>query len=222
MRRCVVDDEFHRAGAFLPAPSPELVTRFVPTPPPLPSVQQPRWELPDAVFVRGAGATEAKKVGTEGGANDGRHHHHHNQVTQSAAARERRRRINNKMAELSGLIPGASRMNSTAEMLQATTHLIRLLPNPPFPIAEDATAAAMVVASLFDDLEPTTTCIRIRRARRHGREHGKGSFAFVELNDDSYVSNLQPSSIRSRRFELLRTTSGTLQSPLSPRVVRRA
>ncbi|XP_066162103.1 uncharacterized protein [Oryza sativa Japonica Group] len=134
--RGVVADgrSFRRAGAALPAPPTELVTRFVPTPPPLPPVQQQqqqqRWELPDAVFVRGAGAAEAKKGGAAASHDDhddGRHHHHHNQAVQSAAARERRRRISSKTAELSRLIPGAARMNSTAEMLQAAARHVRLL-----------------------------------------------------------------------------------------------
>ncbi|KAF0889619.1 hypothetical protein E2562_029293 [Oryza meyeriana var. granulata] len=96
---------------------PELVTGFVPTPPPMP-VQQ-HWQLPDAVFVRGAGA-EPKKGGEAGNG-------HHNQAVQSAAARERRRRISNKTAELSRLIPGAAKLNSTAEMLQAAARHVKLL-----------------------------------------------------------------------------------------------
>lgn len=131
-RGVVVDGgSFRRAGAVLPAPPTELVTRFVPTPPPLPPVQQQRWELPDAVFVRGAGAAEAKKGGAAASHDDDddgrRHHHHHNQAVQSAAARERRRRISSKTAELSRLIPGAARMNSTAEMLQAAARHVQLL-----------------------------------------------------------------------------------------------
>ncbi|XP_006664569.1 transcription factor bHLH52-like [Oryza brachyantha] len=49
------------------------------------------------------------------------------QAVQSAAARERRRRITGKTAELSRLIPGASRLNSTAEMLQAAARYVKLL-----------------------------------------------------------------------------------------------
>uniref|UniRef100_A0A0E0MMM8 BHLH domain-containing protein n=1 Tax=Oryza punctata TaxID=4537 RepID=A0A0E0MMM8_ORYPU len=98
-------------------------------PTPAPQQQQQRWELPDAAFVRGAGAADTKKGGAASNhdGDDGRHHHHHNQAVQSAAARERRRRISNKTAELSRLIPGAARMNSTAEMLQAAARHVRLL-----------------------------------------------------------------------------------------------
>uniref|UniRef100_A0A0E0KB66 BHLH domain-containing protein n=1 Tax=Oryza punctata TaxID=4537 RepID=A0A0E0KB66_ORYPU len=92
-----------------------------------------RWELPNAVFMQGAGAAEAKKGGAAGSGDDGRHRHHHNYVVQSAASRERWRRISNKTAELSRLIPGTARMNSTTEMLQAAARPIRLLANPSFP-----------------------------------------------------------------------------------------
>ncbi|XP_052166283.1 asparagine--tRNA ligase, cytoplasmic 3-like [Oryza glaberrima] len=75
-------------------------------------------------------------------------------------------------------------------------------------MAEDAAAAAMAAASLSDDLEPATDRTRIRSiladgaARagervvvggwvKTGREQGKGTFAFLELNDGSCASNLQ-------------------------------
>jgi asparaginyl-tRNA synthetase len=75
-------------------------------------------------------------------------------------------------------------------------------------MAEYAAAAAMAAASLSDDLEPATDRTRIRSiladgaARagervvvggwvKTGREQGKGTFAFLELNDGSCASNLQ-------------------------------
>uniref|UniRef100_J3MJ44 BHLH domain-containing protein n=1 Tax=Oryza brachyantha TaxID=4533 RepID=J3MJ44_ORYBR len=49
------------------------------------------------------------------------------EAVQSAAARERRRRISGKTGQLSRLIPGAAKLNSTAEMLQAAARHVKLL-----------------------------------------------------------------------------------------------
>uniref|UniRef100_A0A0D9V177 BHLH domain-containing protein n=1 Tax=Leersia perrieri TaxID=77586 RepID=A0A0D9V177_9ORYZ len=117
----------------LPMPMPEVASGFIPTPAaaaevvvpppywlvvpelPTPTTRHWQWQArrPDAAaLVRGALAAE----GTNSGA-----------TAKAVVAKERRRRVSDKTAELLRLIPGASKLNSTAEKLRAATLHVKLL-----------------------------------------------------------------------------------------------